>query len=106
MRSGHLPDWSSPDDPARVLAAVGRLNPSGYDDDDDDGGNDDDNHVDDDDEEEEADSDDEMIKRRIAGVQSNRQLQRIKWQILSLPPSLSLHLSLCTPRPCKSIAMG
>ena len=51
------------------------------DDDDDDGGNDDDNHVDDDDEEEEADSDDEMIKRRIAGVQSNRQLQRIKWQI-------------------------
>ena len=74
--------------------------------DDDDGGNDDDNHVDDDDEEEEADSDDEMIKRRIAGVQSNRQLQRIKWQILSLPPSLSLHLSLCTPRPCKSIAMG
>ena len=78
----------------------------GYDDDDDDGGNDDDNHVDDDDEEEEADSDDEMIKRRIAGVQSNRQLQRIKWQILSLPPSLSLHLSLCTPRPCKSIAMG
>ena len=78
----------------------------GYDYDDDDGGNDDDNHVDDDDEEEEADSDDEMIKRRIAGVQSNRQLQRIKWQILSLPPSLSLHLSLCTPRPCKSIAMG
>ena len=56
---------------------------------------DDDNHVDDDDEEEEADSDDEMIKRRIAGVQSNRQLQRIKWQILSLPPSLSLHLSFC-----------
>ena len=42
----------------------------GYDDDDDGGGNDDDNHVDDDDEEEEADSDDEMIKRRIAGVQS------------------------------------
>ena len=28
MRSGHLPDWSSTDDPARVLAAVGRLNPS------------------------------------------------------------------------------
>ena len=28
MRTGHLPDWSSPDDPARVLAAVGRLNPS------------------------------------------------------------------------------
>ena len=26
--TGHLPDWSSPDDPARVLAAVGRLNPS------------------------------------------------------------------------------
>ena len=25
MRTGHLPDWSSPDDPARVLAAV---NPS------------------------------------------------------------------------------
>ena len=49
--------------------------------DDDGGGNDDDNHVDDDDEEEEADSDDEMIKRRIAGVQSNWQLQRIKWQI-------------------------
>ena len=30
MRTGHLPDWSSPDDPARVLAAVGRLNPSVY----------------------------------------------------------------------------
>ena len=31
FRTGHLPDWSSPDDPARVLAAVaygvGRLNP-------------------------------------------------------------------------------
>ena len=32
MRTGHLPDWTSPglvisDDPARVLAAVGRLNP-------------------------------------------------------------------------------
>ena len=50
-------------------------------DNDDNHGDDDDNHVDDDDEEEEADSDDEMIKRRIAGVQSNRQLQRIKWQI-------------------------
>ena len=25
-----LPDWSPPDDPARVLAAVGRLNPSQY----------------------------------------------------------------------------
>ena len=49
--------------------------------DDDGGNNDDDNHVDDDDEEEEADFDDEMITRRIAGVQSNRQLQRIKWQI-------------------------
>ena len=102
MSSFFLPNWSPPDDPARPLPAEGRPWPS----DDDDGGNDDDNHVDDDDEEEEADSDDEMIKRRIAGVQSNRQLQRIKWQILSLPPSLSLHLSLCTPRPCKSIAMG
>ena len=30
MRTGHLPDWSSPNDPARVLAAVGRLNPSGH----------------------------------------------------------------------------
>ena len=30
MRTGHLPDWSSPDDPAMVLAAVGRLNPSEY----------------------------------------------------------------------------
>ena len=28
MRTGHLPDWSSPDDPARVLEAVGCLNPS------------------------------------------------------------------------------
>ena len=28
MRTDHLPDWSSPDDPARVLAAVGRLNPN------------------------------------------------------------------------------
>ena len=28
MRTCHLPDWSSPDDPARVLAAEGRLNPS------------------------------------------------------------------------------
>ena len=27
-RNGHLPDWSSPDDPARFLAAVGRLKPS------------------------------------------------------------------------------
>ena len=27
-QTGHLPDWSSPDDPARVLAALGRLNPS------------------------------------------------------------------------------
>ena len=94
MRSFFLPNWSPPDDPARPLPAEGRPWPS---DDDDDGGNDG---------EEEADSDDEMIKRRIAGVQSNWQLQKIKWQILSLPPSLSLHLSLCTPRPCKSIAMG
>ena len=27
-RTGHLQDWSSPDDPVRVLAAVGLLNPS------------------------------------------------------------------------------
>ena len=27
-QTGHLPDWSSLDDPARFLAAVGRLKPS------------------------------------------------------------------------------
>ena len=26
-RNDHLPDWSSPNNPARVLAAEGRLNP-------------------------------------------------------------------------------
>ena len=29
-RNGHLPEWSSPDDPAKFLAAVGRLKPSLY----------------------------------------------------------------------------
>ena len=29
-RTGHLPEWSSPDDPAMVFAAVGRLNPIHY----------------------------------------------------------------------------
>ena len=28
VRAREFPEWSSPDDPARVLTAVGRLNPS------------------------------------------------------------------------------
>ena len=27
-QTGHLPDWSSPDDPAKLLVAEGRLKPS------------------------------------------------------------------------------
>ena len=52
-----LPDWSPPDDPARVLAAEGRRNPSDDNDDDDDD-DDGEGEVDDDDEEE----DDEDVK--------------------------------------------